>query len=74
MQMSLLFLLFISVLSEFQYKIKDFENCENTEKLLAKKVSEIALAAHYHWLPMVPNPENLSTSLTTSKKDADAKI
>ena len=61
-------------LSEFQYKIKDFENCENTEKLLAKKVSEIALAAHYHWLPMVPNPENLSTSLTTSKKDADAKI
>lgn len=43
-------------LSEFQYKIKDFENCENTEKLLAKKVSEIALAAHYHWLPMVPNP------------------
>ena len=23
-----------------KYKIKDFENCENTEKLLAKKVSE----------------------------------
>ncbi len=48
-------------LSEFQYKINDFENCSDTEKLLAQKVSKIALAAHYDWLPMVPNPENLST-------------
>ncbi len=55
-------------LSEFQYKINDFENCTDTEKLLAQKVSKIALAAHYDWLPMVPNPENLSTPSATGNQ------
>ena len=54
---------------EFKYKIKDFEHCQDTEKLLAQKVAKIALAAHYHWLPMVPNPENLSTSSATGKEE-----
>ena len=62
-------------LSEFQYKINDFENCSDTEKLLAKKVSKIALAAHYDWLPMVPNPENLSTlSAQLVMKDSNETI
>lgn len=56
-------------LSEFQHKIKDFKDCENPDKLLAEKVSEIALASHYAWLPMVPNPENISSSSTTSMKE-----
>ncbi|MDD2509280.1 MAG: SLATT domain-containing protein [Aliarcobacter skirrowii] len=55
-------------LSEFQYKINDFENCTDTEKLLAQKVSKIALAAHYDWLPMVPNPENLSIPSETGNQ------
>ena len=55
-------------LSEFQYKINDFENCTDTEKLLAQKVSKIALAAHYDWLPMVPNPDNLSTPSATGNQ------
>ncbi len=62
-------------LSEFQYKINDFENCSDTEKLLAQKVSKIALAAHYDWLQMVPNPENLSTpSAQLVIKDSNEKI
>ena len=59
-------------LSEFQYRIKDFKDSidEDANKLLAEKVSEIALASHYAWLPMVPNPENISSSSATNIKDA----
>jgi predicted alpha/beta-fold hydrolase len=56
-------------LSEFQHKIRDFENCNDCDKLLAKKVSEIALSSHYAWLPMVPNPESVSSSSSISIKE-----
>ena len=56
-------------LSEFQHKIKDFKDCEDCDKLLAEKVSEIVLSSHYAWLPMVPNPENVTSSSPKSIKE-----
>jgi len=56
-------------LSEFQHKIKDFTDSTDPDKLLAEKVSEIALSAHYAWLPMVPNPENVSSSSTPKSQE-----
>ncbi|WP_150727316.1 DUF4231 domain-containing protein [Pseudomonas fluorescens] len=46
-------------LYKFQYKILDYNDATHPEKLLIERVSKIALDAHYSWLPMVPNPENL---------------
>lgn len=61
-------------LSEFQHKIKDFTNSTTSDKLLAVKVSEIALASHYAWLPMVPNPENVSSSSAPTSQEEHEKL
>ncbi|TBN47396.1 SLATT domain-containing protein [Pseudomonas sp. BGI-2] len=49
-------------LHKFQYKILDYKDSAHPEKLLIERVSKIALDAHYSWLPMVPNPENIQGS------------
>ncbi|WP_123577629.1 DUF4231 domain-containing protein [Pseudomonas protegens] len=49
-------------LYKFQYKILDYKDSTDPEKLLIERVSKIALDAHYSWLPMVPNPENIQGS------------
>lgn len=46
-------------LYKFQYKILDYQDSLEPEKLLVERVSKIALEAHYSWLPMVPNPESI---------------
>jgi hypothetical protein len=50
---------------QFRYKIGDYEQAEDREKLLAKHVSQIALAAHEMWVPLVPSPEGLERLRTT---------
>lgn len=46
-------------LYKFQYKILEYMDSSTPEKLLIERASKIALDAHYSWLPMVPNPENI---------------
>ncbi|WP_323163944.1 DUF4231 domain-containing protein [Pseudomonas atacamensis] len=48
-------------LYKFQYRILDYKDSSEPEKLLIERVSKIALDAHYSWLPMVPNSESLQT-------------
>jgi hypothetical protein len=55
-------------LCKFQYGISEYGEHENPEKLLVENVSKIALDAHYSWLPMVPNPEDIKSASTTKKK------
>ena len=57
-------------LYKFQYRVAEYENHENPEKLLVENVSKIALNAHYSWLPMVPNPEDIKTAASTKPKVA----
>jgi len=56
-------------LYKFQYKISEYEEHANPGKLLVENVSKIALDAHYSWLPMVPNPEDIKSSSTAKKKE-----
>jgi hypothetical protein len=49
-------------LYKFQYKILDYKDATDPEKLLIERASKIALDAHYSWLPMVPSPENMQSS------------
>lgn len=56
-------------LYKFQYKIAEYSDHVEPEKLLVEKVSKIALAAHYSWLPMVPNPEDIKSSTSTNSKE-----
>jgi hypothetical protein len=55
-------------LSKFQYEIAEYSRHENPGKLLVENVSRIALDAHYSWLPMVPNPEDIKSSSANKKK------
>jgi hypothetical protein len=55
-------------LYKFQYEISEYEQHQNPGKLLVENVSKIALDAHYSWLPMVPNPENIKSASATKKK------
>jgi hypothetical protein len=36
-------------------------NDDDRDKVLATKVAEIAMTAHHGWLPLIPNPEHLSS-------------
>ena len=56
-------------LTKFQHKTNEYSTSENPEKLLVEQVSEIALAAHYSWLPMVPNPESISSPVVTNEEE-----
>ncbi|MNG16103.1 hypothetical protein D3C84_999840 [compost metagenome] len=49
-------------LYKFQYKILDYKDSADPERLLVERVSKIALDTHYSWLPMIPSPENLQAS------------
>ena len=54
-------------LYKFQYQIGEYENAPNPDGLLVQEVAEIALKAHYSWLPMVPNPENMQPTTSIPK-------
>lgn len=55
-------------LSKYKFRIVEYDNCQDPDKLLAEQVSKIALNAHYTWLPIVPNPENMSSSSKIEEK------
>ncbi len=54
-------------LYKYQYKVDEYEKHQAPEKLLVEKVTKIAIDAHYSWLPMVPNPENIQAQLKATE-------
>lgn len=57
-------------LSNFNFRVGEYASTKDAEKLLAEQTSKIALNAHYAWLPMVPNPENMNANPTSTKTPA----
>lgn len=53
---------------QYRFKLGDFENAENPEKILADKGSQIALHVHHKWTALVPNPEGIGGDQGTKKK------
>jgi hypothetical protein len=47
-----------SELNKFTYSIDEY-NIVDSEKLLVKKVNELALKLHYDWIPMVPSTNEI---------------
>lgn len=47
-----------SELNKYTYLLDEY-NEENCEKLLAKKVNDLALKLHYDWIPMVPSTNEI---------------
>ena len=57
-------------LYKYQYLISEYSDHPDPGKLLVENVAKIALDAHYSWLPMVPNPEDIrSAPQSTAKED-----
>jgi hypothetical protein len=41
------------------YRLNDYQDAADPDKLLAEKVADIAINVHRQWVPMVPNIDNL---------------
>ena len=54
-------------ITKYKFKIGDYKVHETPESLLAEKVAEIALNAHYEWTTVIPTPETLSLKEGASK-------
>lgn len=54
-------------ITRYKFKIGDYKVHEAPESLLAEKVAEIALSAHYEWTAVIPTPETLSLKEGASK-------
>ncbi|MET3649842.1 DUF4231 domain-containing protein [Phyllobacterium ifriqiyense] len=46
--------------ADYDYRLNDYEDCAEPEKLLAKKISEVAFWAHEQWEALVPEPDALA--------------
>ncbi|GAB1045594.1 MAG: hypothetical protein SPiBPW_39650 [Shewanella algae] len=56
-------------LYKYQYRIAEYSSHPDPGKLLVEKVTKIALDAHYSWLPMVPNPEDIRSAPQNTPKE-----
>lgn len=54
---------------KYKYKVAEYSESPDPGKLLVEKVAQIALDAHYSWLPMVPNPEDIRSAPQTTSKE-----
>ncbi|RKS14949.1 DUF4231 domain-containing protein [Flavobacterium sp. 120] len=46
---------------KYKFKVGEYSENVSADSLLAEKVAEIALNAHYQWTSVVPNPETLNS-------------
>jgi hypothetical protein len=53
--------------TKHEFKIADYSDATDPDKLLAERVANIALTLHQKWAPLVPNPENLRTPALPDK-------
>lgn len=44
---------------KFRFEVDEYSDEKEREKLLAKHATQIALAAHDLWVPLIPSPEGL---------------
>tara|TARA_R110002074_G_scaffold349634_1_gene520289 strand:+ start:75097 stop:75621 length:525 start_codon:yes stop_codon:yes gene_type:complete len=56
-------------LYKYQYKVAEYSEHPDPDKLLIEKMAHIALDAHYSWLPMVPNPEDIRSAPRNSSSE-----
>lgn len=56
-------------LYKYQYKVGEYSKHQEPDKLLIENVAKIELAAHYSWLPMVPNPEDIRSATANPLKE-----
>lgn len=56
-------------LYKYQYKVGEYSKHPEPDKLLIENVARIALDAHYSWLPMVPNPEDIRSAPAAKPKE-----
>lgn len=54
-----------SELNKYNYSIDEYDIVEK-EKLLVKKVNDLALKLHYDWMPMVPTTKEIQTIKSTN--------
>jgi hypothetical protein len=54
-----------SNLVHYRFEIDEFARAKDKDKLLAKQVAQIALAAHELWVPLIPSPEGLDKLRST---------
>lgn len=54
-----------NALVKHRFGIDEYETAADKDRLLAKNVAQIALAAHELWVPLVPSPEQLDRLRTT---------
>lgn len=47
-------------ITKYKFKIADYKTHDSPDSLLAEKVAEIALGAHFEWTTVIPTPETLS--------------
>lgn len=58
-------------LYKYQYGIAEYSDHQDPGKLLVENVAQIALNAHYSWLPMVPNPEDIRSAPQNTRRKID---
>lgn len=56
-------------LYKYQYGIAEYSESPDPGKLLVENVVKVALDAHYSWLPMVPNPEDIRSAAQNTPKE-----
>jgi hypothetical protein len=59
----------------YDHRLAPYNDDEERQKILAEHSADIAIGAHYDWLPMIPNLNQLNTSAhsnvaSTSKRHA----
>lgn len=54
--------------TKYRFEIEDYQDKGEADRLLAGKVAEIALSAHYEWTAVIPTPEFLSIKETSHGK------
>ncbi|MFA7314231.1 MAG: DUF4231 domain-containing protein [Shewanella sp.] len=56
-------------LYKYQYRVAKYSDHPDPGKLLVENVAQIALNAHYSWVPMVPNPEDIRSAPQNTPKE-----
>lgn len=61
-------------LNKYRFKVAEYSKHEYPDQLLVERITQIALDAHYSWLPMVPNPEDDKSIAPKKLASNDAKL
>lgn len=54
---------------DYDFRLADFENANDPDKLLACKVSKVCIDLHYQWEGLIPQPDAIIANLTGSSSE-----